>query len=95
MISGISSAYAGLSLASARFDRAMTTATAAAADDGSTDAAAAGTTAVGTTAAGSTDLAGAMVGMDVARFAFLASLQIAHASTEMVSDALKLGDYGR
>ena len=85
MISGISSAYSGLSLAATRFDRAA----AAAVDTVQADGDPGATLGAG---GGVTD---AMVGMAVAQFAFMASLRVAETSNEMVRDALRLGDYGK
>jgi hypothetical protein len=84
MISGISSAYSGVSLAAARFDRAAGAVVDAAAAEADP--------AASVDSGGMTD---AMVGMAVAQFAILASLRVAETSNEMVTDALRLGDYGK
>jgi hypothetical protein len=80
MIGGISAAY-GVSLAAARFDRAVSQVSAAAAAEGDPGAV--------TDGGGLTD---AMVGMAAAKYAFLASLQVARVSNEMIGEML--GTYG-
>ena len=83
MIGGISSAAYGLSAAAARFDRAAS---------GVSAAAEAGTDPVAV-AGGVTGVGDAMVSMAAAQYAFLASLQAARTSNEMVAQAIDLGRY--
>jgi hypothetical protein len=78
VISGISSAGAGLQLASARFDAAAERLVASTTDDG------------GDIAAGAVDFTSAAAGATAARFAFLASLRAALTTNEMLDTMLKL-----
>jgi hypothetical protein len=80
MINGISSLY-GVSLAAARFDRAASQVSAATAAQSDPD--------VPTDVGG---LADAMVGMTAAKYAVLASLQVARVSNDMIGEML--GAYG-
>ena len=84
MIAGLSNAARGVSLATARFDRAAQNVTEAASDGGDAGATA---EAVGV---GLTDAA---VQMATSRFALLASLRAAAATNTMVAEAVALGGY--
>lgn len=79
MIPALSAATTGLRLAAARFDGAASQVSASAADESSPEAA----------VAGAMGLSDAMVGMVVARFAFMASLQTARVTNEMLGDMLQ------
>ena len=92
MIAGPTNAARGVSLATARFDRAaqqVATAGAEAAQSEGGDAGAAATAA----AAVGVGLPDAMVQMATARFALLASLRAAAATNTMVAEAIALGGY--
>ena len=81
MIGGISSAMSGVAAAAARFDRAAT-GVSAAAEAGADPA---------SVAVGALGMSDAMVGMIASQYAFLASLQVARTSNEMVAQAIDLG----
>lgn len=77
MIGSIAAAGAALQLASANFDASASALVATTSPDGSGD--------VG-------DIADALAGMDVAKFAFLASLHAARTSNDMVAEMIKSFD---
>lgn len=82
MIPGVSAALRGMAASSARFDQAVGRIAAGTTPDATPDATA--------TAAGGAALTDATVQMAVARFAFLASVRAAQASTEMVAQTIGL-----
>ena len=88
MIAGLNNAARGVSLATARFDRA-----AQQVSSGAESATAEGGDAGATAEAVGVGLPTAMVQMATSRFALLASLRAAAATNTMVAEAVALGGY--